>query len=298
MKAVICYRITDVLDNLFFAERLYSAFEKRGAAVKLLLVDDNNSKRQSIAELLRDKNINFQFLDSYSFEKDKPDAMINRIPNATVSAVAMTFGVRVFNNEFVSNLLNDKYATYQFVEKWLNDTKRDGLPCFSLLKTLRCESQNDALVLGFPVVLKNPCGRGGNEVFLARNREELCACFKKGFICQPYIEAEGDLRVYVLGGKAVAAVVRRRGTDFRANVKQGGSAVLVKLDESLKLAAEQLAIAWGADYVGVDFLCSQKGYIFNEGEDCVGARSLYSLSDIDIADMFCDYVLKSILKEG
>ena len=45
-----------------------------------------------------------------------------------------------------------------------------------------------------------------------------------------------------------------------------------------------------ADYVGIDFLFNNNKLVFNEIENVVGARMVYSLTNIDIGDLFIKYI--------
>ena len=44
------------------------------------------------------------------------------------------------------------------------------------------------------------------------------------------------------------------------------------------------------DYAGIDFLVDNGNLIFNEIEDTVGARMVYAKTDIDIINLYCEYI--------
>ena len=46
--------------------------------------------------------------------------------------------------------------------------------------------------------------------------------------------------------------------------------------------------------VGIDFIYDEGRPVFNEIEDVVGARMLYSLTDIDIADRYLEFILERL----
>ena len=50
----------------------------------------------------------------------------------------------------------------------------------------------------------------------------------------------------------------------------------------------------GAHYYGVDFVFNHGKAVFNELEDTVGARMVYDLTDIDIIEMYIEYIRKYI----
>ena len=50
----------------------------------------------------------------------------------------------------------------------------------------------------------------------------------------------------------------------------------------------------GADYYGIDFVFDNGKAVFNELEDAVGARMLYANTDIDIIEMYINYIKGSL----
>lgn len=67
-----------------------------------------------------------------------------------------------------------------------------------------------------------------------------------------------DWRVFVIGGRAVAAM-RRWGQSWLNNVAQGGRCEAVQLDLPLKRLAEQAVAALDMAYGGVDIMCPAEG---------------------------------------
>ena len=83
--------------------------------------------------------------------------------------------------------------------------------------------------LGFPMVIKECYGSLGGQVYLANNRSELKKLVSqmeaKPFICQEFVSASAgtDIRIYVVDGEPVAAMLRRSKSDFRSNIARRGS---------------------------------------------------------------------------
>ncbi len=120
-------------------------------------------------------------------------------------------------------------------------------------------------LLGLPVVVKECYGSLGKGVYLARTREELAALAEKlqrvPHLYQRFVaESAGeDLRVIVIGGKAVAAMRRVSQNDFRSNAELGGKGERASLSEEIAALCERVAGALGLDYCGVDLLRSKAG---------------------------------------
>ena len=50
------------------------------------------------------------------------------------------------------------------------------------------------------------------------------------------------------------------------------------------------------DFVGIDFIFNNGKMVFNEIEDVVGSRMVYTYTDIDIVEMYVDYILEKVVK--
>ena len=74
-------------------------------------------------------------------------------------------------------------------------------------------------------------------------------------------EAKGkDIRIFVVGNKAIAAIERSaNGIDFRANLFSGGNAKTINPSEKIKKMAIKATKALGLDYSGVDVIMSKSG---------------------------------------
>ena len=100
-----------------------------------------------------------------------------------------------------------------------------------------------------------------------------------------------DKRVYVLGGKIVVAMLRKSDTDFRSNFCLGGQAEQVDVTPEEADYIARLCDTLSIDFAGIDFLYDGGHPLLGEMEDIVGARMVYSLTDIDIIDDYVDYIL-------
>jgi len=120
---------------------------------------------------------------------------------------------------------------------------------------------SSAAAAGFPVVVKERRGSLGEQVYLARNMDELetltRAHWRGDLIYQPLIGnplCGEDIRVYVVGGEVTGAIKRVNDTGFRANYYAGARAYAYILNEEEKALALSAARAVGADFCGVDLL--------------------------------------------
>jgi len=133
---------------------------------------------------------------------------------------------------------------------------------------------------------------------LARDVGEVQECCRKlegrGPIIQEMAGDPGrDLRIYVLGGRIIASVLRTSDVDFRANFKLGGRAEIVEPPEEVCKMVRRMVPELMADFIGIDFVFGDGRVYLNEVEDVVGTRMLYSLTDMDPARMYMEYIAHS-----
>ena len=82
--------------------------------------------------------------------------------------------------------------------------------------------------------------------------------------------------------------------DFRANVSLGAKPRVVVPPQTVLEDAIKVAKLLNSDFIGVDFLLTDDGYIINEIEDVVGMRSVYKLTDIDPFKEYLIFILKCL----
>ena len=115
-------------------------------------------------------------------------------------------------------------------------------------------------------------------------------------VLQPLIKNGGrfcDMRVYVIGKRIVAAVMRSSGRDFRANYSRGGDVALVELRDAQKQIVNRSLDELDFGMAGIDFLFDRDGnMVLNEIEDVAGSRMLYECAPhIDFVSQYVDYVM-------
>jgi len=196
--------------------------------------------------------------------------VINRTNDYRVAERFEKQGVQVLNSAAFSHLANDKQACYDFMEK-------NGVPIMPTRYAVP------------PFVKKPKGGHGGQGVVWC----DSAADYDETMVCQqPASDLGKDLRVWVLGGEIVTAVLRVSETDFRSNFCLGGRAVPYTLSEEETTLVKKIIALVHGDYYGIDFVFHRGKPVFNELEDTVGARMVYATSDIDILEKYCDYIKK------
>ena len=266
--ALLVYAIEDIEKNRWFIDRLTALFRERG--VDLLLKTPEDCK-----------------------ETEDPAFVINRSRDPFVSEFFAEKGIRSFNDSKTVRIGNDKLAEYEFF-------KELGLP---VMETVPGGTPADKIPFSFPVIVKERAGHGGSGVYKAGSAEELAGILEgkdpEGFIFQEMCDEPGvDVRLYILGGRMVAAIKRTSADDFRSNFSLGGNAEAVVPDEEMKAFADAVCEKLVPDYIGLDLIRNNGGWVVNEIEDAAGARMLYARTDLDIADAFVAYIYEKTFQNA
>ncbi len=257
MRCWILYEAADLEENRFFADRLKMYADRAGFETDIVTTGN---------------------FDIY----DPADVVISRVRQCEFTFRLEDNGATVFNRSSVSRVCNDKAYTYSFVRSL-------GIPI------LPFSFPGDDMPPGPPWVIKSRNGHGGSEVFKVDSildaNEMIIRIGDKKPIVQQFCRDPGkDLRVYVLGGKIIAAVMRTSVRDFRANFKLGGKAEIVDVPADIEKMVKTIVPELMPDFVGIDFIFSDGKPYLNEIEDVVGTRMLYKLTDLDPAKMYIEYI--------
>ena len=265
MAGWLLYSPEGYAKNRWFADRILASAAKEGLEIALHLVSEADGLPSG----------------------PTPDFAVMRVIRPDLSVLLEAKGVRVFNNEETARIANDKWETFRLARKL-------GIP---VLETMRFTLPECSSVR-FPCVVKSLDGHGGNEVFFVRDANALepllASTGKRTFVAQPLCDEPGvDMRVYMLGGEAVAAVRRMSKTDFRSNFTLGGEVMSAAPDAGQLAVARRLHGWFGFDFAGVDFIRHNGRWVLNEIEDVVGTRMLYATARFDVAAMFMRHVRMS-----
>lgn len=258
MKGYIIYDEQSLKKNGFFADKLKKELSLLGAEAEIIVGQPN----------------------------EKCDFAIMRVYNESINAYLDKNGIPTFNCSRTAAICNDKWKTYLLLSK-------SGI---TVAKTQRAEECD----LPYPRVVKARHGHGGSEVFWANDEAEFVSALSKTddtVIVQPPVGKRGrDLRVYVIGGEPIVAMLRKSDSDFRSNFSLGGTAERYYLSEAETKLVKKISSLVKLDFGGIDFLLTDGGLLCNEIEDVVGCRMIYTYTDIDIIKKYARHIVCSLFK--
>ena len=212
--------------------------------------------------------------------------------------------VRLFNSHDSIRVCDDKAETYlALTGKGVNipETVFGGLCHGKNAEIISGSAEKIADRLGLPVSVKESFGSMGKGVYLAENLEELKTVMEK-VKCKPHLfqkylgfKRGVDVRVIVIGGKAVSAMERYNENDFRSNVALGGKCRKINPPTEFISVAEKCADILGLDYCGVDLLYGDNG----EPYVCeVNSNAFFfgfeRTTGVNVARLYAEYIVEKI----
>lgn len=260
MLGFIIYNKEDALKNENYINWYIEKFKKENIVLKLIFTNEIDYK-------------------------NLPDFAIVRAIRPDISKKLESLGVKCFNNAFVAEICNDKALTYKYV----CENGIEILPTYYKISDIK----------EFPVVIKPKNSHGGDRVNLVKSYQELMEIMPlyegDNYVIQGVASDKGkDVRVYVIGNRIITAMLRVSDNDFRSNFCLGGSASVYNLNSEEIKKVEGVIKLFNFDFVGIDFVFDKGKIVFNEIEDVVGSRMVYSYTDIDIVDLYIKYILQKL----
>jgi RimK family alpha-L-glutamate ligase len=238
------------------------------------------------------------------FSRSLPDGVLVRgIAAGTLEQITLRLGILHALRHLGVPVYNDARAIERSVDKSMTSflLKAARVPT---LPTWVTESVGEArryamreTAAGRELVVKPLFGSQGVGLRRVKSVAELPAPgeYNEVFYLQRFVDTgEGrwhDWRVFVVGHRAAAAMVRR-GKHWIANVAQGATCESAALDEELRALAEGATRALGMDYAGVDIIRDRdaSAYVI-EVNSMPAWAGLQEVSEIDIAQTIVDDLL-------
>jgi len=203
-------------------------------------------------------------------------------------------GVRIVNSPTTIERTVDKYYTSTLLED-------AGLPTPRTVVTEQFDEAMTAFREMGDVVVKPLFGSEGRGMVRVSDPDTAYRVFRAlelgryVYYLQEFVpHGRQDIRAFVVGGKVVAAMVRR-GETWKTNVAQGAKAEPLALDDELREMSLCAARVLDADYAGVDILRSEEGgvYVF-EINGIPGWAKLRQVTNVDVAEILVEYVIGQI----
>ncbi len=271
------------------AERLKEEFDKMG--VSAFIVDNAFTHFLIEGDKLKSSLSGIDF--AVFLDKDK-----------YLSQELTKSGVRIFNSHESIRVCDDKGETcLALVNSGVKMPKTLFAPlCYRGEANLTFDYAEEVISkLSLPVIVKESYGSQGFGVHKADNKQELISLMEKfklkPHIFQEYLGAKPgvDVRVIVIGKKAVCSMERRNERDFRSNIGQGGGGKVIELSEEFKKTAERCAKVLNLDYCGVDLLYGKNGepYVCEVNSNAF-FEGIEKTTGFNVAKLYAEYIINEM----
>jgi [lysine-biosynthesis-protein LysW]---L-2-aminoadipate ligase len=229
-----------------------------------------------------------------------PDVLLNRSVSHTRSVYATYafrhYGVPTVNDPSVVELAGDKVrASFRLAER--------SVPTPRTVVALSPEAAMKAVeAVGYPAVLKPAVGSWGrlmakvddaeSALQVIEHKSALSSPVHSVFYVQEYIpKPDRDLRVFVVGDDAVAAMYRRSEA-WRTNAARGGAVESTSITPELRELSLRAATAVGGGVLAVDLMESPRGLVVHEINPTPEFKALSQATGVDIAGRIVDYAVE------
>jgi gamma-F420-2:alpha-L-glutamate ligase len=150
----------------------------------------------------------------------------------------------------------------------------------------------------YPLILKKSSGSQGKGVLLVQSEQHLKDIegmleTKHPLIFQEFIKSSTgkDIRVVVVGGKALGAMMRMANSGYKSNFHQGGSVKRINLSNAVEWLAIDAAKQIGLDIAGIDLLIGSDTYKICEVNSSPGFEGFETATGIDVPKQIMEYII-------
>ncbi len=276
-----------VYDQLRPDERLIIESAKKNN-IDLNLIDTNQMAFEVTGkqEVLRDTDILLQRCISYF-----------RSVHAT--AALESYGKIVVNSHQVATTCGNKLlASIRLAQA--------GIPT---PRTFLAFTEESALValkeLGYPAVMKPVVGSWGRLVAqikdpdtaksIIESREYMHPVQQLYYLQEKVKRPDRDIRCYVIGDRAVAAIYRNAPPgDWRTNTARGGIAENCLINPELEELSIRAAQAMGGGAFGVDLMETESGLVVHEVNHTTEFKNTVRVTKVDIPSLLLNYAAEQV----
>jgi len=218
-----------------------------------------------------------------------------------ITAALEARGKPVVNSYKASTTCGDKLIASIALARAKIPTPRTFLT-FSQPGSLRALEQ-----LGYPAVLKPVVGSWGRLVAQLKDPESASAILEPREYMHPiqqvyYLQEkinrpERDIRCYVIGERAVAAIYRNAPAgEWRTNTARGGVAENLPLTPELEEISVRAAEAVGGGAFGVDLMETTEGLVVHEVNHTTEFKNTVRVTGVDIPKLLLEYAISRAKK--
>lgn len=287
--------------NTIETELLVKEAERKGHFVKTIKSNEFDFILRKGKFIAKNENITPENFDAFIVRGISKKYVFNNT-EFNISTEAMLF-LKYIKNSGKKIFVDEKLIIQPQIASKMSTALDLALADISYPNTWQFQSF-DALIknlneLSFPIIVKDPTGRKGENIYKFDSQEEMIKSIKEiageseylPYLFQEYLPCDGDIRVFVVGYKAIGAMKRFKiRNDFRSNISQGAEAEIYQLNEKLTSIAEKAAKVTKTEIAGVDIIESNGKYYVIEVNRAPQFKGFYQYTKINPAEAIIEYI--------
>lgn len=154
-------------------------------------------------------------------------------------------------------------------------------------------------ITSFPVILKPIHGSHGTDIVRCDTMQELRRAAARAdfgtYLVQDYLDANGDYRVFVVGGKAIGAVYKiPTEGEFRTNTDLGARFESSGMTREMRYFGERCAALFNLPVAGVDMRTHNNKLHVIEVNRNPGFEHFEKATNINVAEKIVNFLSKNI----
>ncbi len=239
-------------------------------------------------------------------ERPRVDIVLERCVSTVKGMHAVDFyeslGIPAVNPLVIARTCENKFVTSLALVRHQVPTPR-----FALVFGEEQAKKAVGVIGGYPAVIKPVTGSWGRLIARVNDEHALEAVLEQktilggphhhAFYIQQFIEKPGrDIRIHVIGGRAVAAIYRTS-SHWITNTARGAEAIACPIDKDLGKIAKKAGEAIGEGVLGIDVFETSGGYVVNEVNHTMEFKNVQRVTGIDIAGIILDYCLSVVRRQ-
>lgn len=181
--------------------------------------------------------------------------------------------------------------------------KKEGISVPRTALAFTAESGLNACdAIGYPVVIKPLYGGHGNLVSLAHTKEAAAGIietreilgqnFQKAFIIQDYLPLERDIRILIVGNKAICGISRCNKKDWRHNTSKGAQAMPFIINNDIQTLVNNITKTIGHGIFGLDLFETKDGYLVNEINHVCQFKNPSNINNLNVAKIIIEHAIR------
>lgn len=233
-------------------------------------------------------------------EKDFESAILQRsisyFRGIHITAILENIGVTVLNSYQAASICGNKILTSLTLSK-------EKIPTPRTIIAFTKEAALDAIEkIGYPAVLKPIIGSWGRLIAplkdidsaraILENREYMYPLYQIYYIQEMVLRPQRDIRCFVIGDQAVAAIYRYSAPgDWKTNIARGGHAEPCKITSEIEDLSLKAAASVGGGAFGVDMMESERGLTVHEINNTTEFNMTVRTTGVDIPRLLLEFLL-------